>query len=123
MKMNSARRINAMHSKGGGSYWREGYRDRVIFDSSEVAAVVERVGCDFGDILFRDEMGEELGAAGLLLGCAYVLDKPIGEISWSDADSCIRISREEVVGRPRWTIVGAIPDRASPRILTVEGWL
>lgn len=123
VKMNSARRINGMRGKGGGSYWREGYRDRVILHHAEVEAEVERVGCDFGDILFRDEMGEERDMAGLLLGCAYVLEAPVGELSWSDADSCIRISREEVVMRPGWTIVGAIPGRASPRILTVEGWL
>ena len=123
VKMNSARRINAMHGRGGGSYWREGYRDRVIFDEVEVAAVVERVGRDFGDILFRDDAGEEREVAGMVLGCAYVVDIPIGEVSWSDADSCIRISREEVVRRPRWTVVGAAPGRASPRILAVEGWL
>jgi hypothetical protein len=123
VKMNSARRINAMHGKGGGSYWREGYRDRVIFDEVEVEAVVERVGRDFGDILFRDDAGEEREVAGMVLGCAYVVDIPTGEVSWSDADSCIRISQDELVRRPRWTVVGAVPGRASPRILAVEGWL
>ncbi|HOJ03729.1 MAG TPA: hypothetical protein PK916_06980 [Bacteroidota bacterium] len=89
VKMNSARRINARRGTGG-SYWCEGYRDRVVYDAVEAAAMAERVGMAFGDVLFRDAVGEERSVEGLILGWAYVLELPSGELTWHDADSCIR---------------------------------
>lgn len=120
VKMNSARRINMTRAHGGGSYWGEGYRDRVVYDAAEAAALVARLGVAFGELLYRDGDGEERGTEGMMLGWAYVVMLPTGLVEWSPADSCIRMCG----AIPPIQLVDASPPshhgRASPRILTID---
>jgi hypothetical protein len=115
VKMNSARRINTRRGTSG-SYWCEGYRDRVVYDAMEAVALAERVGMAFGDVLFRDAMGEERDVEGLILGWAYVLELPSGELAWEDADSCIRGCATVHLTSVRSAISAPLPGRAGPRI-------
>ncbi len=120
VKMNSARRINMARAHGGGSYWREGYRDRVVYDAAEVAVLVARVGLAFGELLYRDGDGEEKGTEGMVLGWAYVVTFPTGQLDWPNADSCIRTCGAV----PPIQLADVSPPshhgRASPRILTLD---
>ncbi|HOJ03549.1 MAG TPA: hypothetical protein PK916_06060 [Bacteroidota bacterium] len=120
VKMNSARRINTMKQQGAGSYWREGYRDRVVYDAAEAAALVARVGLAFGELLYRDGDGEEKGTEGMVLGWAYVVTLPTGQVDWTSADSCIRMCG----AIPPIQLVGAAQPshhgRDGPRILTLD---
>ena len=124
LKMNSARRINRLRGREGGAYWCEGYRDRVLFDPAEAAAVVERVGMGFAEVVLRED-GDERGVEGMVLGWAYVVTLPTGERVWPDADSCIRIpaGRGGCQAAPGLAPGEMTPrDRASPRILALERW-
>ncbi len=124
LKMNSARRINRLRGREGGAYWCEGYRDRVLFDADEAAAMAERVGMGFAEVMLRED-GEERGVEGMVLGWAYVVTLPSGELEWPDADSCIRIP----AGTGSCVAAGSDirrpdlrHDRAGPRILALERW-
>lgn len=107
VKMNSARRINALRGAGSRSYWREGYSDRVLTDEEEIRALVREVGEGLCRVYLGGERRDE-GLDGLLLGYAFMISYseiiPIDR----DADSCIRSGSISTVHR-----------RAGPTIRTL----
>lgn len=104
VKMNSARRINALRGAGARSYWREGYSDRVLTDEDEIGALVQEVGERLCRLYFGVEGGDE-GLDGLLLGYAFVISYSENTPIPGDADSCIRSGRmQEQIGRASPTI-------------------
>jgi hypothetical protein len=89
VKMNSARRINALRGAGSRSYWCEGYSDRVLTDEEEITALVREVGEGLCRVYFGGGE-EEVSLDGLLLGYAFLISYSEITTNAGDADSCIR---------------------------------